>query len=68
MINLDLISTREVARKLGVTPQTVARRVRAGELAPAVRGVGVRGPLWFDAEQIEALVSDTTPNGEEAGE
>lgn len=58
--HLHLLSTAEVASKLGVTPQTVARRVRSGELRPVGKGAGVRGPYMFDAARIEALVEDTT--------
>lgn len=56
MFNIErerLVSAAEAARMLGVTPQTVARRVRAGELAPVVKGPGLRGAYLFDAEQIE---------------
>lgn len=57
--HLHLLSTAEVASKLGVTPQTVARRVRSGDLLPVGKGAGVRGPYMFDAARIEALAAGT---------
>lgn len=58
--HLHLLSTAEVASKLGVTPQTIARRVKSGELRPVGKGAGVRGPYMFDAVRIEALVEEPT--------
>lgn len=45
----SLISIREAARRLGVTPTQIMRRVRAGTL-PAARPEGARGYLvrWGD--------------------
>lgn len=60
MVNLELLSTRDVAHRLGVTPQQVARLVRAGGLEVAARGPGVRGPLLFDPEVVEKVVAERT--------
>ena len=50
-----LLTTREVADELGVTPQTVAKWVFAGRLTPALRGPGLRGSMFFDPSDIDAL-------------
>ena len=50
-----LLTTREVADALGVTPQTVAKWVFAGRLTPALRGPGLRGSMFFDPSDIDAL-------------
>jgi excisionase family DNA binding protein len=47
----ELLTTRDVAVRLGVSPETVLRRVRRGEL-PAFRLAS--NALRFDAAEIEA--------------
>lgn len=61
MVNLELLSTRDVARRLGVTPQQVARLVRTGGLEVAARGPGVRGPMLFDPEVVAKVEAERTP-------
>lgn len=48
----DLMSTREVARDLGVTHQHVARLVRNRKLRPAYQLYGRSGALFFDPAEV----------------
>jgi excisionase family DNA binding protein len=54
----DLIGTADAARRLGVSRSTLTRRVEAGELEPAMRVPGYRGPLLFERADIEALAGE----------
>ena len=56
--NQNLISTREVAERLGVDTTTVTRRVARGEIVPAVRAPGRRGAFLFAADAVEKLAAD----------
>lgn len=38
---------------IGITPRTVARLVRAGELEPAQKLPGKTGALLFDPKEVE---------------
>lgn len=58
MNNVDLVTTREAARRLGVRPQSVARLVERGTLTPALQLPGVRGAFLFDPAAIERLAQD----------
>lgn len=51
--NYPLVSTREAAHELGVTPAHVTRMVAAGELTPAVKAPGLRGAFMFTKEEVE---------------
>ncbi len=51
----NLVPTREAAKRLGVDPSTIRRRVRRGELAAAERVPGYNGDLFFDEATIAAL-------------
>lgn len=50
-----LLTTREAANRLGVSVQTVARWVTEGKLEPALKAPGVRGPLFFNADDVDAM-------------
>jgi excisionase family DNA binding protein len=52
----DLITTRQAAEILRVSPSTVLRMVnRDRSLTPTVRAPGLRGALLFRRSDIEAL-------------
>lgn len=53
----NLLSTAQLARKLGVTVSTISRRVQRGELTPVIKGEGIRGAMWFDADESEQQVA-----------
>lgn len=53
----NLVTTAEVARRLGVDVRTVHRMVQRGELVPVVKGEGIRGPMFFDAAVLERVAS-----------
>ena len=60
MVNLchmpsDLLSTRDIAERKGVAPTTVARWVNAGRLTPVLRLPGIRGAMFFDPADVDAL-------------
>lgn len=51
-----LVSTREVAKALGVNPRQVSRLVESGYLAPKmVAPGGPHGAFMFDPADVEAL-------------
>ena len=53
----ELLTTREVARLLGIARQTVVRRVEAGRLTPAYRAPNENGMFLFNRAEIEALAA-----------
>ena len=50
-----LLTTREAASRLGVSVQTVSRWVMEGKLKPALKGSGIRGPLFFAADDVDEM-------------
>ena len=54
-----LLTTREAADALGVTVQTIAKWVDKGRIAPALQGPGLRGAMFFDPSDIEALLRES---------
>lgn len=48
-----LVTTADAARRLGVTPQTVIRKVHAGELSAKTKVPGLRGAFLFEPSEIE---------------
>ena len=50
---MELITTAEVAKLLGVSARTVHRMVAAEELTPVKQAPGPRGVFLFDADTIE---------------
>lgn len=59
MVNDDVLTTREVAERLGVRPETLRKMVQRG-IIPEVRlGHKVRRYIWADV--VAALKAQTTP-------
>ena len=50
-----LLTTREAANRLGVSVQTISRWVSEGKLRPALKAPGIRGPLFFKADEVDGL-------------
>ena len=55
MRRMELLTTAEVAERLGTTPRTVNRWASSGRLAVALRLPGVTGPNLFDPEVVDAF-------------
>lgn len=53
----SLMTTRETAKKLKVTPSTVARMVHRGELPMAAKAPGRRGAMLFSPFDVQALAA-----------
>lgn len=54
----DLLTTAQVAQKLGKSPRTVHRLVAAGRLVPAMTAPGGQhGAYLFSPEAVEALLT-----------
>lgn len=54
MSNIDLLTTRDVADALEVSPREVARRVERGQLEPVVKLPGLRGAYLFNPDAVLA--------------
>ena len=48
------LTTAEVCAELGITASTLSRWVRSGRIASALKGPGLRGPLFFDRADVDA--------------
>lgn len=66
---MELLPTRDVVERLGLSTSTISRLVQQGKLTPAIRGDGIRGGMWFRAEDIEAyaLANASTAESKAAG-
>ena len=53
-----LIGTREAAEILGVPRTTLASRLAAGAIAPAIKLPGRTGAFLFDRSYIEQIAAD----------
>jgi hypothetical protein len=60
---VDLISSAEVAQRLGCDVRTVHRKVLRGQLTPLGKIDGLRGAYLFDAAEVARLI---TPEDAEA--
>lgn len=58
--NEQLLTSRDVAARKGVTVTTVNRWVNSGKLTPAVEVPGYRGARLFDEESVDALEADAS--------
>ena len=54
----DLLSTKQVAERRGVTVSAVSRWVTAGKLTPALKLEGRTGAMWFRPADVDALIND----------
>jgi len=54
-MNEPVIPTAEVADRLGRTVRQVHYLIEAGRLAPIIKGNGPRGPMFFDAAEVDRL-------------
>ena len=50
----NLVSTAQLAQMRNVDVRTIHRMVQRGELTPVVKGQGIRGPMFFDLDQVQA--------------
>ena len=57
-MSTDLLSTKQVAERRGVTASAVSRWVAAGKLTPALKLEGRTGAMWFRPGDVDALVAD----------
>lgn len=55
---MDLLPSREVVKRLGISTSTLSRWVAQGRLTPTLRGEGVRGGMWFWPRDVESLARD----------
>ena len=63
----ELIPTKEAARRLRRSLSTISRWVDIGKLEPVIKGTPPRGPMWFDAEVIDAMRALEDAKYEEVG-
>ena len=54
---LELVTTADAAKVLGVHVATISRMVAAGRLTPAVKVPGKRGAFLFRPEDVNALLT-----------
>ena len=59
-MNDSLITTAEVAERLGRTVRQVHYLIEAGRLAPVIKGNGPRGPMFFDQSHVDTLAASLT--------
>lgn len=53
----DLLTTKQVADRLGVAVSTVSRMARDGRLIPALKTDGLRGAMWFEASDVDDILA-----------
>lgn len=56
--DIDLMTTAEVAERLGVSVSTVTRMAQAARLTPAYKSPAKRGAYVFDRAVVEAYVAE----------
>jgi excisionase family DNA binding protein len=49
----EILTTRAVAERFGVTPSAVSRWVHAGHLVPMTKIPGKRGAYLFTADEVD---------------
>lgn len=55
---LNLKTTAEVAKEVERSVATITRYVKAGRIAPVVRGDGIRGQMWFNPSDVRRLKAE----------
>ena len=58
MPKVELLTTAEVAERLGVSVWTVHRWTDAGRITPAVKAPGIRGAYMFEPAEVERVESE----------
>ncbi len=53
-----LLTTRQVAERFRVRPETVAKWVADGKLAVVQKMDGLRGPMLFDPTTVDQFATD----------
>lgn len=48
-----MLTTKQAANIIGVSPMQISRLVRGGHLEPAIKAPGKRGAYLFEASEIE---------------
>lgn len=51
----DLLTTAETGKVLDIKPREVSRLVQRGDLTPALKSPGLRGPMFFDPAEVEQV-------------
>ena len=59
-----LLSTHQVARRLGKSTRTVHRLVQSHQLVPVAQGPGERGAYLFDPARIDQFAATQLPREE----
>lgn len=60
---LKLITTRQVAERIGIDVSTVARWVRDGKITPAFEADGLTGVRLFDPADVDAFIASRKSDG-----
>lgn len=61
---MNLLPTREVADRLGVSISTLHGWVDAERIVPAMKAPGIRGALFFDPADVERLAGELASEAE----
>lgn len=54
----EILTTRAVAERFGVTPSAVSRWVHAGKLEPMTKIPGLTGAYLFTREAVDAFAAE----------
>lgn len=58
VMHKDLIASGEASKILQIDRSTLSRLVSAGKITPALKIEGLRGPMWFEREDVQALADE----------
>lgn len=59
---MNLMTTKQVAAKAGKSVSTICRWVEEGRISPVIKNDGLRQPMFFDPEDVDALLSPAEPS------